>query len=181
MKDSWMNNPNTDKTIKAAWQALEDLGSQFKRNVDMRMKRGDVRSAIIRLLSDSPMHGYQIIHEIETRSGGAWKPSPGSIYPTLQLLLDEGLLESKESKGRRTYSLTTTGKEVAEAQADSPAPWDAEMTYPNGPRSQLGSAGVKVAKSAAEVARLGTPEQMAEAALILHQASDALNRVIKQD
>lgn len=181
MKDSWMHNPEIDKTIKAAKDALEDIGSQFKRNVDMRMKRGDVRTAILLLLHESPMHGYQIIHEIEKRSGGAWKPSPGSVYPTLQLLSDEGLVESEESAGRRTYSLSSAGREVAEAETDVRAPWDAEFTSAHSPRSQLASAGMKLAKAAAETARVGTPDQMAEARKILDVASDALNALIKQD
>lgn len=176
-----MNNPAAEKSIKAAWQALEEVGNQFKRNVDLRMKRGDVRSAIIRLLHEAPMHGYQIIHEIESRSNGAWKPSPGSIYPTLQLLSDEGLVTSKESAGRRTYSLTTAGKEVADAEADAPAPWETDIDLSHNPRAQLASSGVKVAKSAAQVARLGNEAQIGEAIKILEDASQALTRLIKHD
>ena len=97
-----MKNSAADWSIASALQTLEDLGGQFKRNVDMRMRKGDVRSAVLRLLNESPMHGYQIIHEIESRSGGAWKPSPGSVYPTLQLLVDEGLLESLDSPAEYT-------------------------------------------------------------------------------
>ena len=60
------------------------------------------------------MHGYQIIQQIEERSGGSWKPSAGSVYPTLQLLADEGLIEVEESDGRKTYSLTEAGRVEAE-------------------------------------------------------------------
>ena len=77
------------------------------------MGRGDVRAAVLALLAEQPMHGYQIIHEIEERSGGAWKPSPGSVYPTLQLLADEGLIRAEESNGRKTYSLTDEGRAEA--------------------------------------------------------------------
>src|SRR5699024_5639742 len=71
-----------------------------------RANRGDVRAAVIHLLAEEPMHGYQIIREIEQRSDGAWKPSAGSVYPSLQLLADEGLLTVEEDAGRKTYSLT---------------------------------------------------------------------------
>lgn len=171
----------SDWTLTSALQTLEDLGGQFKRNVDMRMRKGDVRSAVLRLLAESPMHGYHIIHEIEERSGGAWKPSPGSVYPTLQLLVDEGLLESKETKGRRTYSLTSTGVEVAAAEADKAAPWDTGFDRPTGPRATLAMSGVKVAKAAAEVARVGSPEQLEKAAKLLDDAAKKLSSIVSHN
>jgi DNA-binding PadR family transcriptional regulator len=181
VKDSWIKNAGSDWSLAAAWQDIEALGNQFKRNVDMRMRRGDVRSAVLRLLHEGPMHGYQIIHEIESRSGGAWKPSPGSVYPTLQLLSDEGLIISHEADGRRTYSLTDAGREVAEAEAESPAPWLAGSERPTGPRGSLAQAGLKVAKTAAEVARTGSPEQMAKATKALDEAAQALSAILAQD
>ena len=68
-----------------------------------RAKRGDMRAAALELLSERPMHGYEIIQELESRSGGVWKPSPGSVYPTLQLLQDEGLVTASEIDGRRVF------------------------------------------------------------------------------
>ena len=68
------------------------------------------------------MHGYEIIQEIAERSAGAWKPSPGSVYPTLQLLADEGLITSAESGGKRLFTLTESGR--AEADAGPDAPWE---------------------------------------------------------
>src|SRR3954465_5608484 len=80
-----------------------------------RVRRGDVRSAILALLDDRRMHGYERIQELEERTGGRWKPSAGSIYPTLQLLEDEGLVTPEEVDGRKVYSLTDSGeKEVPE-------------------------------------------------------------------
>lgn len=78
------------------------------------MARGDVRTAVLSLLAEKPMHGYQIINEIAERSGGTWKPSAGSVYPTLQLLADEGLIEAEEQNGRKTYSLTEAGRAIAD-------------------------------------------------------------------
>ncbi len=89
-----------------------------------RMGRGDVRTAVLALLAEKPMHGYQIIREIEERSDGAWKPSPGSVYPTLQLLADEGLISAEESDGRKTYSLTDEGRGRGDADSEKPAPWE---------------------------------------------------------
>ena len=75
-----------------------------------RARRGDIRTAILRLLAEQPMHGYQIIQELSTRSGGVWNPSAGSIYPTLQQLADEGLVDSEESAGKKVYHLTDAGR-----------------------------------------------------------------------
>lgn len=176
-----MKNSAADWSIASALQTIEDLGGQFKRNVDMRMRKGDVRSAVLRLLNESPMHGYQIISEIGTRSGGAWKPSPGSVYPTLQMLVDEGLLDSKETKGRRTYSLTSAGVEVAAAEAEKPAPWETGFDRPTGPRGTLAMSGVKIAKAAAEVARVGSPEQMEKAAKIIDDAAKKLSAIVSHN
>lgn len=88
-----------------------------------RGRRGDVRSAILVLLADRPMHGYEMIQEIVERSQGAWKPSPGSVYPTLQLLDDEGLIVSAESDGKKKlFELTEEGRSAA-AKIATP-PWD---------------------------------------------------------
>jgi DNA-binding PadR family transcriptional regulator len=85
-------------------------------------RRGNVRAAILALLNERSMHGYEMIQELDQRTGGAWRPSPGSVYPTLQLLEDEGLIVSQESGGRKAYSLTEAGKLEA-AEAAKNAPW----------------------------------------------------------
>src|ERR1700686_4882845 len=89
-----------------------------------RAARGDVRAAILVLLSEKPSHGYQIIQELDRRSDGAWRASPGSVYPTLQQLEDEGLVRAVEADGgRRVFELTDTGREEAAKLAAGPAPW----------------------------------------------------------
>src|SRR5436190_4116105 len=71
-----------------------------------RMRRGNVRAAILALLAERPMHGYEMIQELESRTNGLWRPSAGSIYPTLQMLEDEGLVSGEASEGKRRFSLT---------------------------------------------------------------------------
>jgi DNA-binding PadR family transcriptional regulator len=87
-----------------------------------RARRGDVRASILALLLDRPMHGYEMIQEVAERSGGAWKPSPGSVYPTLQLLEDEGLITSTSEGGKKLFTLTDAGRTEAESGAE--APWE---------------------------------------------------------
>ena len=90
-----------------------------------RRRRGDVRAAILALLGDRPMHGYEMIQELEERSEGMWRPSAGSIYPTLQLLEDEGLIAGEEHDGKRRFTLTDAGREeAAKRPADRPPPWE---------------------------------------------------------
>ncbi len=91
-----------------------------------RARRGDVRSAILALLAERPMHGYEIIAELSERTEGLWRPSPGSIYPTLQLLEDEGLIsvQSDDAGGKKRFSLTEEGQQAAAEVAKGQAPWE---------------------------------------------------------
>src|SRR6187200_922504 len=82
-----------------------------------RAQRGDVRTAILLLLADQPMHGYQIMQAMSDRSGGAWHPSPGAIYPTIAQLEDEGLVTTKEEGGRRSVTLTSEGRTYLEERS----------------------------------------------------------------
>ncbi len=162
------------------WEAMDQLRGQFERRVGARMGRGDVRAAVLALLNEKPMHGYQIIQEIEERSNGAWKPSPGSVYPTLQLLTDEGLLEAKESDGRKTYSLTAEGKTAAEAASGS-APWDSQGAKDNARMGALPKAGINLAQAAAQVGRTGSPDQVDEAVKVLDEARRKLYSILARD
>ncbi len=90
-----------------------------------RARRGDVRAAVLGLLAERPMHGYEMIKEIEERTQGVWTPSAGSIYPMLQLLEEEGLIQGEESDGKRRFTLTETGSAEQEAKAGEETPWDA--------------------------------------------------------
>ena len=129
-----------------------------------KARRGDVRAAILAVLAEQPMNGYQIIQEIAERSGGVWKPSPGSIYPTLQQLEDEGLVTADAEVGRRTFTLTDEGRAyVAEHQDEVSAPWEA-MGAPaaddeNGLKPMLG----QVATAMWQILATGTPAQQAKA------------------
>lgn len=160
------------------WEAMEHLRSAFdQRPSTPRMARGDVRAAVLALLAEQPMHGYQIIQEIEERSGGSWKPSAGSVYPTLQLLADEGLIEAAEQGGRKTYSLTEAGRAVAE-EAGTP-PWESSGARAGSASfGALPKAGVDLAGAAAQVARTGTPEQVQQAIDVLDEARRRLYAIL---
>ena len=169
------------------WEAMEQLRGMFEQKVAPRMGRGDVRAAVLALLAEKPMHGYQIISEIAERSGGAWKPSAGSVYPTLQLLADEGLITAEESAGRKTYTLTEMGRAEAATSADR-APWPtASSSGSSSGRRDFGNAGplaksgMELAQAAAQVGRTGTPEQVEKAVEILDDARRRLYSILAQD
>lgn len=163
------------------WDAMEQLRGAFDNRGGTRKSRGDVRAAVLALLAERPMHGYQIIREIEERSEGAWKPSPGSVYPTLQLLADEGLITAEESGGRKTYSLSEGGQEEADAAAETPAPWLASSERASGGHGALPKAGIELAQAAAQVGRTGTPEQVQQAVTVLEGARRRLYSILAQD
>jgi DNA-binding PadR family transcriptional regulator len=106
------------------WERFGGRGRGRGRGPGRRGRRGDVRAAILALLAERPMHGYEMIQEIGERSGGYWRPSPGSVYPTLQLLADEGLVTSSDGSGsKRLFELTDEGRATAATLGDTP-PWE---------------------------------------------------------
>lgn len=128
-----------------------------------KARRGDVRAAILAVLAEQDSNGYQIIQEIAERSGGVWKPSPGSIYPTLQQLEDEGLVQADQASGRRTFSLTEAGRDyVAEHSDETKAPWDV-MNAAAGDDGGLKPLIGQAAAAMWQIMAVGTPEQQAKA------------------
>jgi DNA-binding PadR family transcriptional regulator len=162
----------------AWWGSWGPPGQFFTRGP--KVGRGDVRTAILVLLAEEPMHGYQVIQELTERSEGVWRPSPGSIYPTLQQLEDEGLVRSVESDGRRVYHLTDVGKaEVERRGGEAPAPW--EVAADADPLSELREVGFGVAAAVMQVAHTGSDHQVARAKEILIEARKNLYRLLAED
>ncbi len=144
-----------------------------------RAGRGDIRAAILALLSEESMHGYQIIRELSDRTGGAWTPSPGSVYPTLQQLEDEELVqEQKSDSGRRVYALTEAGRGQAEA-LPKPAPWEAVAA--EGDENDLRSLVFQVLGAVRNVAASGTPSQIEAAQEVLRSTRRSLYRILAED
>src|SRR4051812_13075080 len=126
------------------------------------IRRGEIRPLILATVARRPMHGYEVIQELESQSGGRWRPSAGSVYPTLQQLTDEGLLTSDEVDGRRVYTLTDSGKAAA---ASAP-----RFGWPEGGRGDTADVrplGRQVAEAAMQVQRVGSPNARTAAQAIL--------------
>jgi len=144
--------------------------------------RGDVRAAILALLREGPRNGYQIMSEIEERSGGGWRPSPGAVYPALQLLADEGLIEGAESGGRRTFSLTDAGRRHVEDNPEVARPaWESMARGEPGEMPGLFAQAARLGGSIVQMAHAGTPEQIRAAEQLLEQARSRMYQILAGD
>jgi len=146
-----------------------------------RAGRGDIRAAILALLSEEPMHGYQIMQELESRSGGAWRVSPGSVYPTLQQLQDEALITSTEQAGgRRVFALTDAGREQAKMSAASP-PWQDAADASNDDMASTRKLFTQVAAATWQVGQTGSAAQVAQAHEILRDTRRRLYQLLADE
>lgn len=147
-----------------------------------RGRRGDVRAAILLLLQERPMHGYELIQQIREKSQDVWRPSPGSIYPALAQLEDEGLVIIEKVSGRKTAKLTESGVEYVEAnKAELGDPWQDVKDGVGDQALDLRGLIGQLMGAAAQVAAVGTPEQAAKAAEVLTEARRSLYRILAED
>jgi DNA-binding PadR family transcriptional regulator len=158
-------------------EAVEQLRGEFDRRFGAKAGRHDVRETILTLLAVEPMNGSQIINAAGESTGGAWTPSAGSVYPMLQLLVDEGLATAEETNGRKTYTLTEAGRTAAAAVDPSSSPSEKKSDG----RGALPKAGFDLAQAASVVGRTGTPEQVKAAVAVLEDARRKLFTILAQD
>lgn len=143
---------------------------------------GDVRAAALLLLSEEPQHGYQLIQEIGTRSDGSWTPSPGSIYPVLQQLEDEGLITFERVDGRKTATLTPEGTAyVDEHRTELGTPWKTADGEQHREMHELAQNFKGFVTAWKQVAQAGTPEQRAKATEVVDEARKAMYRILAED
>ena len=143
--------------------------------------RGDVRAAILALLREGPRNGYQIMSEIEERSDGAWRPSPGAVYPALSQLADEGLIEAEESGGKRTFRLTDEGRQYVQDHPEAArAAWES-MTHEPGEVPGLFVQAARLGGAIVQMAREGTPQQIHEAETLLEQARRTMYQILADE
>jgi DNA-binding PadR family transcriptional regulator len=170
----------------AGFPEMRGLGPWMRESRGMRgprARRGDVRAAALSLLAEQPLNGYQIIQQIAERSSGVWQPSPGSVYPALQQLEDEGLIRAESSEGgRRSYQLTDEGRAYAEAHpAELRAPWDVVTGGAGGAALEMRKLIGQVAMAAFQVVSAGTDEQAGQARQQLTETRKALYRILAAD
>ncbi|HZD65322.1 MAG TPA: PadR family transcriptional regulator [Acidimicrobiales bacterium] len=145
-----------------------------------RARRGDIRWALLVGLLDGPAHGYELIGRLESRTGGLWRPSAGSVYPTLQLLEEEGLITGRDEEGKRVYELTEEGRTAAREASEriGRGPWARE-----GSEHQLGlrQAGKTLMLAVRQVAAAGNDDQVTAATTVLTEARQRVYRILAGD
>jgi DNA-binding PadR family transcriptional regulator len=144
-----------------------------------KARRGDIRTAALLLLAEEPRNGYQIMQEVQERSDGVWHPSPGSVYPALQQLEDEGLIRSQETDGRKLYALTDDGRaHVQERDPEARAPWEQMSGDVSDLAHELGNLIREVAAAFTQVVRSGSDGQMTKARDVLSTARRDLYQIL---
>ncbi|MBE1487867.1 PadR family transcriptional regulator [Plantactinospora soyae] len=147
-----------------------------------RGRRPNVRAAVLALLTERPMHGYEMIQELDSRTGGAWRPSPGSIYPTLQLLEDEGLIATTAEEsggGRRRFGLTEAGQAEATQAAQEP-PWSEFAENTINSWHDIREAGFQAMNALRQVMMTGTDDQRERAAQVLDETRRKLYAILAE-
>lgn len=145
-----------------------------------RVRRGDVRAAVLILLNEEPRNGYQMIEEICRRSGGIWRPSPGSVYPALQQLEDEGLVQGEESGGRRTYRLTDDGRRHADERSGE-EPWaEVARSLPED-RHELRLVWGQLSEAFVHLTHVASDRQVAETKKVLKDTRRQIFMILAED
>ncbi len=156
-------------------------GGRFGRG--RKARRGDIRTAALLLLAEEPRNGYQIMQEVEERSDGVWRPSPGSVYPALQQLEDEGLIRSSVDAGGtgKVFELTDAGRaQVEQRDSDAPAPWEQMSGNVSDQAHELGRTMREVASAFTQVIRTGSESQITQAGKVLARTRRDLYRILAE-
>lgn len=143
------------------------------------MRRGDIRTAVLAVLTEGPGHGYDVMQNLEEKTGGAWRPSPGSVYPTLQLLEDEGLVRSTERDGKRVFEITDTGRAESAERIEQAGgtPWELAGKGPKRNR-EVRDAFAQLFQAFKQIAAVGSPEQIERAITLVNDTRKQLYQIL---
>lgn len=147
-----------------------------------RMRRGDIRTAVLAVLTEAPGHGYDVMQNLEDKTGGAWRPSPGSVYPTLQLLEDEGLVRSTERDGKRVFEITDAGRAEAAQRIEQAGgtPWELAGRGQRRGREVREAIG-QLHMAFKQIAMVGSTDQVDRAVAIVTDARKQLYQILASE
>jgi DNA-binding PadR family transcriptional regulator len=147
-------------------------------NKEPRARRGDIKFFILEVLQEKPSHGYEIIRTLEERNNGMYKPSPGSVYPTLQMLEEGGYLSSEAIDGKKIYTITDSGRELIKERGErTPEP---NPEVPPQPAIDIKSSAFKLAEAVRQGMKIGDPETVRRIILILDKARKEIYIVLSE-
>jgi DNA-binding PadR family transcriptional regulator len=154
-------------------------GGGFGGRGQARVRRGDVQAAVLALLAEEDMHGYQIIQELADRSGGLWRPGAGSIYPTLRQLQEQGLIRSRNEGSKRVFSITDYGRRAVADSGES-EPWK-QFAEAEGARVRLRQATEGLLSALAQVEAAGSDPQAEQATAIVSAARKSIYLMLAEE
>lgn len=175
------SRPGGASLVSGLLQAVEEFRRPAESRSAPQPERDDARDAVLSILAEQPMHGYQIVHTLQARHPGARTPGAGSVYPLLQLLADQGLATATEADGRKTYALTDAGRAAAAATAGRAVPVATAETAAPERRGAITKAGAQLAVAAGLLTRSGTPAQVADAVTVLDEARRKLYAILARN
>ncbi len=153
---------------------------------ERRTRRGDIKFILLELLAERPRHGYDLIKELELRHGGFRRPSPGSVYPTLQMLEDGGYLTSASEGGKRVYTITDEGRQLLTERTQNTAsgsPWEAFSPFGLGKSDDLialRAVAGELASAVMQVARTGDSERINRVKTLLEQVRREIYTILAE-
>lgn len=150
---------------------------------ESRTRRGDIKFLLLELLSEQPSHGYDLIKRMEARYGGFRRLSPGSVYPTLQLLEDGGYVTSETTAGKRVYTITEEGRQLLAERAQQEPPsghWE-EFRNKSQEYNQLRQAAMELAGAVMQVARSGNSDRMNRVKELLERARREIYAMLAEE
>ncbi|MGV8084472.1 MAG: PadR family transcriptional regulator [Coriobacteriia bacterium] len=175
---------NEGERAKFDWGRRDPGGhwcEAFAAHAGLRARRGGIHAAILALLAEQPMHGYQILQELDKRTGGMWTPSPGSIYPSLQALEEQGLVTSEKVGGKRVYTLTEEGQaKAAEQPEEIRPPWH-DFAAEGERFSEVREAIKGLMNATRQVLTTGTPDQITRLMNVLVETRKSIYRILAED
>lgn len=160
------------------WEHWRDHGRAYRMGWmgTHHAKRGDISPIILSVLTEKPMHGYEIMQILEDKSHGMWRPSPGSVYPTLQLLEEQDFVKSQDKEGKKIYSITEKGRKEAKEKVTA-GPWEwskADVEKMVG----LKAVGKDIFKSIHQIVKTGNSDEIEKTTKILQETADKLVKVV---
>lgn len=166
---------NSDNFYEGPWGP--GSGGPWDRMQMFQARRGDIKMHILKALTHRPMHGYEIMGWLEEKSHGMWRPSPGSVYPTLQLLEDEDLVRVDQEEGKKVYQLTQAGEEAAK-KAPKDSPWKDHKNFKHHKQfRELAHGGMRYAKA---IIKSGDEPKIARLVAALEDLNQKLKSIAEE-
>jgi len=160
------------------------FGGDFGNGGRKRHRRGDIKYILLEMIAEKPQHGYELIKTLEQRYGGFYRPSPGTVYPTLQLLEEEGSVTSETVDGKKIYTITEMGRKQLDERDHDEDEWAGRRKrfFAEGKPKfvELSQSAMALFETVMQAARFGTPEQVKEVQDLLARTTQEVHTIMSK-